>query len=209
MCVVVVAFLSGITAVTTFSASPSVPEPPGVPNQVSGVITPTTSEFPDDFSEVSEPQGHSESSDPPQVPVSTPVVTGPAGALAAGGVPVSTLVVTGPAGALPAGGVPVSTPIVAGPGGEPPVRDIPVSTQVSSQGGVGPHGELPVCGISVSTSVDSAPRGVADGGVPGSDSSGVRHATRNSGFLPGVGVSHPPLRQLSSPQGYVHYGVGR
>ena len=64
MFVVVVAFFSGITAVTTFSAFPSVPEPPGVPNQVSGAMTPTSSEFPDGFSEVSEPQGHSEISNP-------------------------------------------------------------------------------------------------------------------------------------------------
>ena len=56
MFVVVVAFFSGITAVTTFSASPTIPESTGVPNQVSGAITPTSSEFPDGFSEVSEPQ---------------------------------------------------------------------------------------------------------------------------------------------------------
>ena len=71
MFVVVMAFFSGITAVTIFSASPSVPEPSGVPNQVSGAITPTSSDFPDGSSEVSEPQGHSESSNPPQVPVPT------------------------------------------------------------------------------------------------------------------------------------------
>ena len=118
MCVVVVAFFPGIlavtaaTAVTTFSASPSVPEPQGVPNQVGGVITPTSSEFPDGCSEVSEPQGHSESSNPPQVPVPTPVSTGLTGALAAGYVPVPTPVITGPAGALPAGGVSVSTQLL-------------------------------------------------------------------------------------------------
>ena len=81
MCVVVVAFFSGITAVTTSSAPPRFPEPPGDPNQVSGAITPTSSEFPDGFSEVSEPQGHSESSNPPEVQVPTPVITDLAGAL--------------------------------------------------------------------------------------------------------------------------------
>ena len=118
MFVVVVAFFSGITtvtAVTTLSASPSIPEPPGVPNQVSGIITPRSLEFLAGCSEVSEPQGHSESSNPSQVPVLTPIVTGLAGARPAGGIPVSTQGGVAPHGELPVRGGSVSTAVGAAP----------------------------------------------------------------------------------------------